>query len=96
MAAAPSPSTDPKFPCPSINGYLIVKSCASLTIASYTELSPCGWYLPNTDPTVLAHLRYALSAVIPSSCIEYRILLCTGFNPSLTSGNARDTITLMA
>ena len=42
IAAAPSPSTEPKFPCPSINGYLIVKSCASLTIASYTELSPCG------------------------------------------------------
>ena len=33
-----------------------------------------------------ADIDYALSAVIPSSCIEYRILLCTGFNPSLTSG----------
>ena len=43
IAAGLSPSTEPKFPCPSTSGYLIVKSCASLTIASYTELSPCGW-----------------------------------------------------
>ena len=24
------------------------------TIASYTELSPCGWYLPSTSPTTVA------------------------------------------
>ena len=34
IAAAPSPSTEPKFPCPSISIYLIEKSCAILTIAS--------------------------------------------------------------
>ena len=33
-AAAPSPSTEPKFPCPSTSGYLVEKSCAILTIAS--------------------------------------------------------------
>ena len=40
IAAALSPSTEPKFPCPSTSGYRIFHSCASLTIASYTELSP--------------------------------------------------------
>ncbi len=33
-AAAGSPSTDPKFPCPSTSGYLREKSWAILTIAS--------------------------------------------------------------
>ena len=30
---------------------------------------------------------------VPKSFIAYRILLCTGFNPSLTSGSARPTMT---
>ena len=34
MAAARSPSTDPKFPCPSTSSCLIEKSCAILTRAS--------------------------------------------------------------
>ena len=34
MAAALSPSMDPKFPCPSTSSYLIEKSCAILTRAS--------------------------------------------------------------
>ncbi|MNO66868.1 hypothetical protein D3C76_576670 [compost metagenome] len=42
IAAAESPSTEPKFPCPSTNIYLIEKSCAILTKASYTDESPCG------------------------------------------------------
>ena len=33
---------EPKFPCPSINGYLNENVCAILTIASYTAASPCG------------------------------------------------------
>ena len=33
MAAAPSPSTDPKFPWPSTNGYLVDHSCAIFTNA---------------------------------------------------------------
>ena len=33
MAAAPSPSTDPKFPCPSTRGYLVDHSCARFTSA---------------------------------------------------------------
>ena len=40
IAAALSPSIEPKFPCPSTNSYLIEKCCAILTRASYTELSP--------------------------------------------------------
>ena len=96
IAAALSPSTDPKLPCPSTNIYLIEKSCAILTNASYTDESPCGWYLPKTSPTILAHFLYDLSGVIPNSCNEYRILLWTGFKPSLTSGRARPTITLIA
>ena len=42
IAAARSPSTEPKFPCPSTSSYLMAKSCAILTRASYTEESPCG------------------------------------------------------
>ena len=34
IAAAPSPSIDPKFPCPSTSGYLSDQGWASLTIAS--------------------------------------------------------------
>ena len=40
IAAASSPSTEPKFPCPSTSSYLMLKSCAILTIAPYTALSP--------------------------------------------------------
>ena len=40
IAAGLSPSTDPKFPCPSTRGYLRDHSCAILTIASYTDESP--------------------------------------------------------
>ena len=35
-------------------GARIEKSCAMRTSASYTELSPCGWYLPSTSPTTRA------------------------------------------
>ena len=96
IAAALSPSTDPKLPWPSTSIYLIEKSWAILTKASYTEVSPCGWYLPNTSPTILAHFLYPFSGAKPNSCIENSILLWTGFNPSLTSGSARPTITLIA
>ena len=34
MAAAPSPSTEPKLPCPSTSGYRVLKSWASFTSAS--------------------------------------------------------------
>ena len=33
IAAAPSPSTEPKFPCPSTSGYLVDHSCAIFTNA---------------------------------------------------------------
>ena len=33
-AAAPSPSIEPKFPCPMTSGYRVEKLCASFTIAS--------------------------------------------------------------
>ena len=42
MAAALSPSIEPKFPCPSIKLYLRDHGCAILTSESYTEESPCG------------------------------------------------------
>ena len=42
MAAAESPSTEPKFPCPSTSGYRMEKSCAMRTMVSYTAESPCG------------------------------------------------------
>ena len=96
MAAAPSPSTEPKLPCPSTSGYLVDQSCAILTSAPYIELSPCGWYLPIVSPTIRAHFLCGLSGPLLSSIIAYRILLCTGFKPSLTSGSALDAITDMA
>ena len=34
LAAAPSPSIEPKLPCPSISGMPFLKSCAKTTIAS--------------------------------------------------------------
>ena len=75
IAAAESPSTEPKFPCPSTNGYLVDHSCARLTKAPYIELSPCGWYLPMVSPTIRAHFLCGLSGPLLSSIIEYRILL---------------------
>jgi hypothetical protein len=39
---------------------------------------------------------YGLSGVIPCSFKPYKIRRCTGFKPSRTSGNARETITLIA
>ena len=93
IAAALSPSIDPKLPCPSTSSYLIEKFCAIRTRASYTELSPCGWYFPKTSPTIRADFLYGLFHPEPSSLIPYNILLCTGFRPSLTSGSARETIT---
>ena len=39
---ARSPSIEPKFPCPSTRVYRSEKSCAILTIVSYTALSPWG------------------------------------------------------
>ena len=55
MAAGGSLSTDPKLPCPSIKGIDIEKSWAIRTRASYTAVSPWGWYLPSTSPTTRAH-----------------------------------------
>ena len=59
-------------------------------------LSPCGWYLPITSPTMAAHLRYELVADSPISPIVYRIRRWTGLRPSRTSGRARETMTLIA
>ena len=42
MAAALSPSLEPKLPWPSIRVYLSEKSCAILTRLSYTAMSPWG------------------------------------------------------
>ena len=60
------------------------------------ELSPWGWYLPMVSPTILADFLWGLSDRMPSSFMEYRVLLWTGFRPSRISGRALATITLMA
>ena len=54
MAAAPSPSMEPKLPWPSTSGTRIENGWAKRTIVPYTAKSPCGWYLPMTSPTVRA------------------------------------------
>ena len=95
MAAGLSPSTLPKLPCPSTSVYLMAHSCAMRTSAKYTELSPWGWNLPSTSPTIRAHFLYGLLCRLPISFMPKRMRLCTGLNPSLTSGSARATITLM-
>ena len=96
MAAAPSPSTEPKLPWPSTKGYRMEKSCARRTMASYTEASPWGWNLPSTSPTIRADLRKGLSGVMPNSFISKRMRRCTGFKPSRTSGSARLMMTAIA
>lgn len=73
MAAAESPSMEPKFPWPSTKGRLMLKGCARCTMASYTEESPWGWYLPRQSPTIRALLRWGLSGDRPSSSMVYRI-----------------------
>ncbi len=40
IAAALSPSTEPKLPCPSTSNIMVLKGCANLTIAPYTDESP--------------------------------------------------------
>ena len=49
-----SPSSEPKLPCPSTSGLRRENSWAMRTSVSYTEESPCGWYLPITSPTTRA------------------------------------------
>ncbi len=49
-----------------------------------------------TSPTTRAHLEYPRSGRYPPSYIAYNTLRCTGFSPSRTSGNARETMTLIA
>ena len=55
-------------------------------------------FQPNFDETerepVVLPSRYP--GPLFSSIMEYSTLLCTGFRPSLTSGRAREAITLMA
>ena len=70
MAAAPSPSTEPKLPWPSTSRYRVLKGWAMRTMASYTAVSPWGWYLPSTSPTMRALLRKGLSGCRPSSSME--------------------------
>ena len=93
IAAAGSPSTEPKLPCPLTSVMRMLKSCAMRTIASYTELSPWGWYLPIQSPTIRADFLCGLSGVSPISIIVYRMRLCTGFKPSSTRGSALSKIT---
>ena len=57
IAAGGSLSTEPKLPWPSMSGMRIEKSWAIRTRASYTAVSPWGWYLPSTSPTTRAHFR---------------------------------------
>ena len=59
-------------------------------------LSPWGWKLPITSPTIFAHLRYARFDARPISRMPYSTRRCDGFRPSRMSGSARPMITLMA
>lgn len=69
IAAAGSGSLEPKLPWPSMRGERNEKSCAIRTSASYTDESPCGWYLPMTSPTTRAHFLCAPSGCSPSECM---------------------------
>ena len=96
MAAGGSPSTLPKLPWPSTSIARNENGCAMRTMASYTAVSPCGWYLPSTSPVIRALFLYEDVGRMPMSYIAYRMRRCTGFKPSRTSGSARDTMTDMA
>jgi hypothetical protein len=48
----------------------IENGCAMRTIASYTDMSPCGWYLASTSPTTRAHFLKGPVAPIFCSNIE--------------------------
>ena len=52
--------------------------------------------MPRTSPTTLADFLWDFPRVRPISFMAYRMRLCTGFRPSLTSGSALPTMTLMA
>ena len=46
------------------------KSWPRRTMASYTDASPWGWYLPSTSPTQVADFLKGLSLVRPLSYME--------------------------
>ena len=93
IAAGLSPSIEPKLPWPSTSIPRITNGCAMRASASYTDVSPCGWYLPRQSPTMRAHLRCGLSGLRFSSIMVYSMRRCTGFSPSSTRGSARSSIT---
>ncbi len=66
------------------------------TAASYTALSPWGWYLPMTSPTTRALFLCGASERLPISRMVKRMRRCTGFWPSSTEGSARPFTTLIA
>ena len=86
---------EPKLPCPSTSGALSEKGWAMRTIVSYTALSPWGWYLPMTSPTMRADFRCFEFQVFPALYMAKRHRRCTGLSPSLTSGRARPIMTLI-
>ena len=96
IAAGGSLSTEPKLPWPSTSGIRRENGCAMRTSASYTAPSPCGCHLPSTSPTRRALFLCCALGRMARSCMAYRIRRWTGLSPSRMSGNARDTITLMA
>ena len=61
---------DPKLPWPSTSGTRSENGWAMRTIVSYTAVSPCGWYLPITSPTMRALLRCFLFHVLSSMYME--------------------------
>ncbi len=66
---------------------------SALDKASYFDLIRSLEMPSGFRPTILADLLYGRFHCDPNSLIPKRILLCTGFSPSLTSGSALDTMT---
>ena len=50
------------------------------TMVSYTDWSPCGWYLPMTSPTIRADFLYGRFQSLLSSCMANNTRRCTGLS----------------
>jgi len=48
---------------------------------------------PMVSPTILAHFNVLRVGSTPNSCMANRMRRCEGFNPSRTSGRAREIMT---
>jgi hypothetical protein len=96
MAAALSPSTEPKLPWPVDERVAQRERLRHAHERVVDGEVAVGVVSPITSPTTRAHFTYGRFQTLLASCIAYSTRRCTGLRPSRTSGSARPTITLIA